>query len=124
MKRLLTVERVAWIIGTVVLAGCQSPGGSPETTGRLGVNALWERTDGVGGSAEQRRSAASAFSPDLPGTVITMTALFSSDSGALRCCVKFDPRDARLAQPSGGHLLVLDQLPVGPAHVGRVGIHF
>jgi len=110
----------ALLLTVAALVGCASPDSGTQSVGQLSMNVVWQQPDGsaatqAGAAQANRSDAAAATTPDLPDSVLTVTAFF--DSSTLRCCVKVDLSNPLIMQSATDDLLVLDQLPVGPATI-------
>src|SRR5262245_54283158 len=108
----------------IAMSGCGGSSGSDQS-GRLSLRALWEQpvTD-VGSAAPaaagQAFGASGGFGRTLPKSVRIVRFSFASASGAT-CCVAVDPTQTPVDPESGLRVLVLDQLPAGPATLAIAG---
>lgn len=81
--------------------GCSGGSGSGGP-GSLDVRPVWPQPGGGESTAQ------------LPAAAQTVRVTFDSEAG-LRCCLAIDPTTVPIDPTSGARLLVLDQLPPGPA---------
>ena len=97
------------VIATLVLlsvSGCggggggSSGGGGGGSVGGLGVQAAWQQPGG-------------GTSTNLPNAVKTVRVVFRS--AELQCCLAVDPAKVPINPATGERLLLLDNLPTGPA---------
>ena len=91
------------MIAACVLTLWDCGGGSGSGgSGSLDVHPVWPQPGGGESTAQ------------LPAAVQTVRVMFDSEAG-LRCCLAINPSTVPIDPASGLRLLVLDQLPPGPA---------
>lgn len=96
----LLLPCIAAICG-LTLGGCGGGGSTAGGSGSLDVRPVWPQPGG-------------GSTTTLPAAEQTVRVVFDSDAG-LHCCLAINPTTVPIDQASGLRLLVLDQLPSGPA---------